>query len=132
MVLHPDLQSRQDCFIYYRTWRSVRILQTGHIPGSMSCCMKTALWQVGSLEIFLGIRARNAWRQMDRSGVWTFFPEFCWLLVNGTCGNPEYFSNLIRRIKILKCVPWLILGWRLGKALEHFCFSIKDGNWRRK
>ena len=19
---------------------------------------------------------------------------FCWLLVNGTCGNPEYFSNL--------------------------------------
>lgn len=20
--------------------------------------------------------------------------NFCWLLVNGTCGNPEYFSNL--------------------------------------
>ena len=22
-----------------------------------------------------------------------FFRNFCWLLVNGTCGNPEYFSD---------------------------------------
>lgn len=45
-------------------------------------------------NIFLGIRARDAWRQMDCPGVWTFFRNFCWLLVNGTCGNPEYFSDL--------------------------------------
>lgn len=25
--------------------------------------------------------------------VFGLFPEFCWLLVNGTCGNPEYFSD---------------------------------------
>ena len=30
---------------------------------------------------------------MDCPGVWTFFRNFCWLLVNGTCGNPEYFSD---------------------------------------
>ena len=38
---------------------------------------ETALWSGGILEIFLGIRARDAWRQMDRSGVWTFFRNFC-------------------------------------------------------
>ena len=55
--------------------------QTGHIPGSMSCCMKTALWQVGSLEIFSGytgsrcLAANGSFRCLD------FFPEF--LLVAG-------------------------------------------------
>ena len=44
-------------------------------------------------NIFWVYGARDAWRQMDRSGVWTFFRNFCWLLVNGTCGNPEYFSD---------------------------------------
>lgn len=48
----------------------------------------------GILEIFSGytgsqcLAANGSFRCLD------FFRNFCWLLVNGTCGNPEYFSNL--------------------------------------
>ena len=52
-------------------------------------------------KYFLGIRARDAWRQMDRSGVWTFLPEFfvgCWSMALAEILN--IFPIFIRRIKI--------------------------------